>query len=205
MTPTPLAPPVPHRPRTKRGQDTRAALLRAAEEVIGARGFAAAAIGDITRAAGIAQGTFYIYFDSKEDVFRELVLEMGRLTRKSLSGAVAEAPDRLSAEKLGLRAFLQIAATRPTLYNVVMEARFVDRASYDAYFQAFARNYSRNLLAAAQEGTIRPGDAEIRAWALMGLAVTLGERFGLDPTRTDADRDRVVEQVFDMLERGLRP
>lgn len=192
-------------PRTKRGLETRAALLRAAEEVIGARGFAAAAITDITRAAGIAQGTFYIYFDSKETVFRELVLEMGRLTRKALSEAVAGARDRLEAERLGLRAFLQIAASRPTLYNVVMEARFVDRASYDAYFQSFARNYARNLSAAAQEGTIHPGDADIRAWALMGMAVTLGERFGLDAGCTDETRDRVVDQVFDMLERGLRP
>ncbi|MCC6001302.1 MAG: TetR/AcrR family transcriptional regulator [Pararhodobacter sp.] len=193
------------RPRTRRGQETRAALLRAAEEVIGAKGFAAAAIADITRAAGIAQGTFYIYFDSKEHVFRELVLEMGRLTRKTLSDAVAHAPDRLTAERLGLRAFLEIAATRPTLYNVVMEARFVDPGSYDAYFQAFSKNYTRNLSAAVAEGTIRPGDAAIRSWALMGMAVTLGERYGLSRAHTDADRDRVVDEVFDMLERGLRP
>ena len=193
------------KPRTRRGQETRAALLRAAEDVIGARGFAAAAISDITRAAGIAQGTFYIYFDSKEHVFRELVLEMGRLTRKTLSGAVAGAPDRLTAERMGLRAFLEIAATRPTLYNVVMEARFVDPASYDAYFQAFAKNYTRNLSAAAEEGTIRPGDAAIRAWALMGMAVTLGERYGLDRAQDGATRDRVVAEVFYMLERGLRP
>jgi len=193
------------KPRTRRGQETRAALLRAAEEVIGAKGFAAAAISDITRAAGIAQGTFYIYFDSKEHVFRELVLEMGRLTRKTLSQAVAGAPDRLTAERLGLRAFLEIAATRPTLYNVVQEARFVDPASYDAYFQAFAKNYTRNLSASAAEGTIRPGDAEIRAWALMGMAVTLGERYGLDRAKDGATRDRVVAEVFDMLERGLRP
>lgn len=193
------------KPRTRRGQETRAALLRAAEEVIGAKGYAASAITDITRAAGIAQGTFYIYFDSKEHVFRELVLEMGRLTRKTLSDAVADAPDRLTAERLGLRAFLEIAATRPTLYNVVLEARFVDPASYDAYFQAFAHNYSRNLLAAAAEGTIRPGDAEIRAWALMGMAVTLGERYGLSRAHDGDARDRVVAEVFDMIERGLMP
>lgn len=193
------------KPRTRRGQETRAALLRAAEEVIGAKGYAAAAITDITRAAGIAQGTFYIYFDGKEHVFRELVLEMGRLTRKTLSEAVAGAPDRLTAERLGLRAFLEIAATRPTLYNVVLEARFVDPASYDTYFQAFARNYSRNLSAAADEGRIRPGDAEIRAWALMGMAVTLGERYGLPRAHDGAARDRVVSEVFDMIERGLMP
>lgn len=190
-------------PSTKRGQDTRAALLRAAEEVIGAKGFAAASIADITRAAGIAQGTFYIYFDGKEAIFRELVAEMGRFTRRTLSEAVGGARDRLEAERIGLRTFLEIAATRPTLYNIVEEARFVDPPSHDAYFEGFAQRYARNLEAAAREGTIRPGSAEIRAWALMGLAVTLGQRYG--QRNPDADRDAVVAEVFDMLERGLRP
>lgn len=158
------------------------------------------AITDITRAAGIVQGTDYIDYDSKKTVFRELVPEMGSLTRKAPSEAVAGARDRLAAERLGLRAFLRIAASRPTLYNGVMEAQFVDRASRDAHFQSFARNFARNLSAAAQDGTIRPGDADIRVWALMGVAVMLGERFG-----PDADRDRVVDLVFEILERGLRP
>mgnify|MGYP002620629065 CR=1 FL=1 len=193
--------PQTRKPRTRRGRETLGAILRAAEEVIGAQGYSAASISDITRAAGIAQGTFYIYFDSKEHVFRELVAEMGRLTRKTLSEAVAGAPDRLSAERLGLRAFLEIAATRPTLYNIVEEARFVDPDSYNGYFTSFARGYARNLAAAAREGEIRPGNAEIRAWALMGMAVTLGERFG----HAEADRDAVVAEVFDMLERGLKP
>ncbi|MFN6977524.1 MAG: TetR/AcrR family transcriptional regulator [Gemmobacter sp.] len=190
-------------PRTRRGRSTREAILRAAEDVIGARGFAAASIADITRAAGIAQGTFYIYFESKDHAFRELVAEMGRLTRKRLAEAVADAPDRLSAERLGLAAFLRFVAERPTLYNIVEEARFVDPPSYRAYFDTFARAYAKNLAAAASEGEIRPGNAEVRAWALMGMAVTLGERYGLnDP---GADRDAVVAEVFDMLERGLRP
>lgn len=193
----------PRKPATRRGRETREAILRAAEEVIGTRGFTAASITDITRAAGIAQGTFYIYFDGKEQVFRELVAEMGRYTRRRLSEAVAGAPDRLAAERLGLREFLEIAATRPMLYNIVEEARFVDPPSYDAYFTGFAQAYARNLAAAAGEGTIRPGNAEIRAWALMGLAVTLGERYGQRNPR--ADRDQVVAEVFDMLERGLRP
>jgi AcrR family transcriptional regulator len=190
-------------PATRRGRETRAAILRAAEAVMGARGYAAASITDITRAAGIAQGTFYIYFDGKEQVFCDLVAEMGRFTRRTLSEAVAGARDRLEAERLGLRAFLEIAATRPALYNIVEEARFVAPASYDAYFTSFAQSYARNLEAAAREGTIRPGNAEIRAWALMGLAVTLGERYGL--RNPGADRDAVVAEVFDMLERGLRP
>ncbi len=195
-------PPAP-RPRTRRGQDTRASLLRAAEAVIGETGFAAASIADITRRAGIAQGTFYIYFQSKDEVFRELVMEMGKLTRAFLTEAVADAPDRLTAERRGLRAFLAFVAQRPALYNIVMEARIVAADAYRAYYTTFARGYAQNLALAVREGEIRPGDAEVRAWALMGMAVTLGERFAI--WDAEADLDHVVDQAFDMLERGLKP
>ncbi len=198
-----LTSPRPSPPRTRRGQDTRAAILRAAEAVIGETGFAAASIADITKRAGIAQGTFYIYFSSKDEVFRELVVEMGRLTRAYLTEAVADAPDRLTAERRGLRAYLGFVVERPALYSIVMEARFVAPDAYRAHYTTFARGYAQNLGTAAREGEIRPGDAEIRAWALMGMAVTLGERFAV--WEAGADLDRVVDQVFDMLERGLTP
>lgn len=191
------------RPKTRRGQDTRSAILRAAEAVIGEVGFAAASIADITRSAGIAQGTFYIYFQGKDEVFGELVAEMGRLTRAALAEAVADAPDRLTAERKGLHAFLSFVASRPTLYNIVEEARFVAPEAYRAYFTTFARGYARNLTQAVRDGEIRDGDAEVRAWALMGMAMTLGERFAL--WESGADIDAVVREVFDMLENGLRP
>ncbi|WP_417597983.1 TetR/AcrR family transcriptional regulator [Pararhodobacter oceanensis] len=200
VTPNRRSPP---HPRTRRGKDTRAGLLRAAESVIGEIGYAASSIADITRKAGIAQGTFYIYFQSKDEVFRELVVEMGRLTRGFLTEAVADAPDRLTAERRGLRAFLAFVAERPTLYNIVTEARFVAPDAYRDYYTVFARGYAQNLSAAAKEGEIRDGSAEVRAWALMGMAITLGERFAI--WETGIDLDMVVDEVFDMLERGLRP
>lgn len=190
---------------TARGEDTRNAILAAAEAVIGERGFASSSITDITRAAGIAQGTFYIYFPTKDMVFRELVALMGRLTRATLSQAVAGISDRLDAERIGLAAFLHFVAERPSLYNIVEEARFVAPEAYRDYFSSFAEAYAQNLAHAADEGIIRPGNAEIRAWALMGMAKTLGERFCVWQRQGDLDARAVVDDVFDMLERGLRP
>lgn len=189
-------------PKTRRGRATRQTILTAAEEVIGSVGFASASIIDITRAAGCAQGTFYIYFQSKNEVFRELVAEMGRLTRQNLSDAVVDAKDRLDAERLGLLAFLRFVRARPALYTIVEEARFFDPDAYRSYFSTFAKAYAQNLDAATMAGEIRPGNTEVRAWALMGIAKTLGERFALWDTQ--ADLELVVTEVFDMLENGLK-
>src|SRR5690349_24964181 len=53
--------------------ERRAQLVRAAREVFGAKGYHDATVDDITRAAGVAKGTFYLYFDEKREIYYELV------------------------------------------------------------------------------------------------------------------------------------
>ncbi|PKV82034.1 TetR/AcrR family transcriptional regulator [Nocardia fluminea] len=60
-------------PRTKRGERKRAALVAAAREIFERDGYLDARIADISEAAGAASGSFYTYFDGKDDVFAALV------------------------------------------------------------------------------------------------------------------------------------
>jgi len=190
-------------PKTTRGQVRRAALLRSAEKVIGSKGFSASSIADITRDADTALVTFSIYFNSKEEVFRELVLEMGRLTRAMIAETVQQMPNRLDAERVGLEAFLRFVQSRPALYRIVEEARFVDPPAYRSYYTSFAKAYSTQLAQASDEGELSQGDPEIRAWALMGIAKTLGERFVL--WEDTPEIDTVVDEAFAFIRNGLRP
>jgi AcrR family transcriptional regulator len=198
-----MSTPPSKQPKTKRGQERRAAILLAAEQVIGTVGYAAASIVDITRTAGTAPGTFYLYFDSKEQIFGELVHEMGHLTRSAVARAVEDAPNQLIAEKRGLAAFLRYSQERPTLYRIVEEARFVDLEAYRAYYREFGNAYRDNLEAAGERGDSRPGDSEVRAWALRGMAKTLGEQLVLWDEAPDPER--MVEHAFDLIENGLKP
>jgi AcrR family transcriptional regulator len=59
------------KPLSRRGQRTREALVGAALEVFARDGFFDAKITDVTAAAGVANGSFYTYFDSKLDIFHE--------------------------------------------------------------------------------------------------------------------------------------
>ncbi|PTW63544.1 TetR family transcriptional regulator [Breoghania corrubedonensis] len=192
----------PKEPKTARGEATRRALLGAAEKVIGRLGYAEASIGAITREAGVAQGTFYIYFKGKDEVFSELVRDMGRNLRHTITGATAGISDRLEAEREGLRAFLTFVAGHPELYRIVQEALFVDADAYRAYFSTFADGYRQGLEAAALGGEVRPGDADIRAWALMGIARSLGERAVVFGKTTPIDD--VVDSVYDLFVHGLK-
>jgi AcrR family transcriptional regulator len=188
-------------PKTNRGELTRQKILDAAEREIGQKGFAEASVSAITAEAAVAQGTFYLYFRNKEDVLRELVLRMGRRLRRHLTLAIADAGSRLEAERAGLLAFLEFARANPNLYRVVEESQFVDPSVYRRYYDDFARNYRSALISAEGSGEIRPGNADVRAWALMGLAVMLGHRYGI--WESSVPLKPIADAAFDMIAVGL--
>jgi AcrR family transcriptional regulator len=200
--PDPAPQPLPV-PKTRRGERTRQKILDAAQREIGRKGFADASISTITAEAAVGQGTFYLYFRSKEDVLRELVLRMGRRLRRHLTLAIAGAPNRLEAERRGLRAFLEFVRANTDLYRVVAESQFVDPAVFQRYYQDFAASYRDGLRAAEKRGEISKGDAEVRAWALMGISDMVGRRFALWDSKTPLKR--VAEAAYALLAVGLDP
>lgn len=188
-------------PKTKRGRQTRENLLHAAEAEFGERGFPEASIASITQRAGVALGTFYVYFESKEAIFRALVSYMGELTRQWIGERVAEAPDRLTAERRGVEAFIEFVRTHRNLYRVVSMAQFVAEDAFREYYRVFAKAYEENLKQAAEAGDIREGDSDVWSWALIGMTVFLGMRFA------DWDEDRPVEEIAaaasDLIANGM--
>ena len=78
--------------------DRRDAILRAAIDVFAGRGFFNAQVADVARAAGVAAGTVYLYFDSKDDL---LVSIFERTMREAIAdGRAAVAPVRDPVEQL---------------------------------------------------------------------------------------------------------
>lgn len=190
-------------PRTERGKRTLQRLLDAAAQEFGERGYHEASISGITQRAGAALGSFYTYFDSKEQIFRALVGHMGRLTRRRIAEKVARAPDRLTAERLGIEAFIEFARSHKDLYRIIMEAQFVAEDAYRDYYASFAEAYRSNLAHAADAGEIRPGPAEERAWALIGMSVFLGLRYGV--WSQDRSPAEIAAAAAEIISHGLAP
>jgi len=189
-------------PRTERGRRTLRKLLEAAAQEFGQRGYHEAAINGITVRAGVALGTFYTYFESKEEVFRALVRDMSRATRAHVAEAVKDAPDRLAAERMGLTAFIAFTRRHPELYRIVEEAQFVAEDVYREHYLTFVDGYRRNLSAARSRGEIADGPDELRAWALIGMSVFLGMRYGI--WNEDLSPAEVADQAIDFVSEGLR-
>lgn len=185
----------------ERAEATRRRLLDAAENVIGEKGFFRASISEITRTAGVAQGTFYIYFKTKEDIFRELVHTLSHDLRRDLQEAVAPITDRRKAERVALQTFFRFVTRRRNLYAVIRECEFVDPQLYHWYYERLAEGYARGLRQGMARGQIRPLNPEVVAYALMGAFQFVGMRWIL---REDSPPlDEVAESLMDLLFHGL--
>ena len=189
------------RPRTARGERTLKSLIDAAAIEFGEKGFHEASISGITSRAGVALGSFYTYFDSKDAIFRALVTAMSEQVRDHVAPVFADATDALSAERDALKMFLDFASAHREIYRIIDESEFVDPASFRRHYETTALRICERLQAASQLGSIRPGVGEVEAWAIMGMNVFLGLRFGVWDDA--ADHASVANTANRMIAHGI--
>jgi len=116
--------------RSGQGARTRGALLRAGRRVLEERGYHRTRISDITEAANISVGTFYLHFKDKDDLFRQLMITVedevfGELTPRQQS--VTEDPPTRIAETN--RLYLQAFERNAQFWRVIEEAALVEAGS----------------------------------------------------------------------------
>jgi AcrR family transcriptional regulator len=178
-------------PTAKRSRKTparrRADLVDAADKVFMEKGYTEATISDITCRAGSSHGTFYVYFDSKEDIFDAVAQDRVMLAFDS----VKECADRVDLPAIErIRTILRMNS-EPEVSGWWVEefnrshlthlrARLVQKAS-----EMFLPVLSDLLTEAVEEGSIDVPVPEATAAFL--IAAGLIQRFGLDATRPVTD------------------
>jgi len=191
-------------PRTPRGERTLRKILDAAREEFGDRGFSESSIVGITQRAGVALGTFYTYFESKEALFQALVRDMSAQVRDNVGPALGGATDSLEAERRALEAFLRFVRDHRDIYRIIDESEFVDPVAYREHYETTASRIAARLAAAREKGEIAASfsdeDLQVLAWGMMGANVFLGLRFavwdGADGSRIANIMSRVWRQGF---------
>ena len=179
---------------TGRGERTRRRILDAAESVFAQFGFHDASIVRITEEAGVAQGTFYIYFSSKQQVFDEVVLDLNHRVRQAMAQASEGATSRLDAERRGFAAFFAFTAEHPSLYRLIRQAEFVSPEIHHRHYERIISGYIPHLEKAMASGEVARSDPTVLAWAL----IAVGEMTGMKWILWD-DRSSMPQDVFDQL------
>jgi AcrR family transcriptional regulator len=173
----------------------RRAILDAAEAVLGARGLAEAKMVEIAERAGLAAGTLYNYFPSKESLFCALIEHRGEefLRRLEEIDGVPAAP-RLALERL-TQVTLGYIESHGAMFNVFARAGESGTwrgcgAAAGRLHERYLALYERRLAEAEQAGVVRPGilaaelaqtftgsvQGFVRRWLLCGRKERLVER-----------------------------
>jgi AcrR family transcriptional regulator len=201
---TEVAPPTgaDGRALSARGTRTRQRLIEAAEQVFGSLGYHEASIVKITEAAGVGQGTFYLYFASKKEVFDELVRELNRRVRHAMKQASSQGTTRLEAELLGFGAYFAFTTEHPALYRIIRQAEFVSPEMLRYHYEKLLDGYVAGLREAMERGETGRIDPEVSAWALMAAGEIIGMRWilwggGEVPDAVAAELARIVRCVLE--------
>lgn len=190
-----------HTPKTKQGFDKMLALLEAADKLFNESGFSAVSVSEICKEAHTAVGTFYIYFDSKTDLYRYLVEIYKRQIKRHLAVAIADCATRAEKEKEGIKCFVRYAVKNPNVYNIIWGSLAVDKQMFEDYYVSFARSYARAL--SKDDRELKSADVTSIAYVLMGITNFLGLR-AIFEEMTDERIDEMIEtSVMPMLENGM--
>jgi len=172
----------PRQTRAEKAVATRRALVEAAAEVVGEFGYADASIARITSRAGVALGTFYNYFETRQALFDILLPELGQDLIAFVGEHVRGSRDTLDMEERGFRAFFAFLSENPAFYRILNEAETLAPNAHRTHFEALSSRY----VAALRKGQLRgeltqydESELETIAYLLMAARSYLTLRFGL--------------------------
>src|ERR1700731_274828 len=154
--------------------ERRLKLLNPARDVFARRGYHEAKIEDIVTAAGIARGTFYLYFEDKRTVFEEIVdraftqigMAIVRVDPNDTGRTVADQVHENTRRIVGT-----LLEDKPTTKILLADAVGVDPA-FDRKLQSFYEVVEKLLVESLREGqdlgVVAPGDARMFAYLILG-------------------------------------
>ena len=179
----------------------REQILDVAREVFGRAGFDGASMNDVADAAGVTKPVLYQHFDSKRELYRALLEEVGSRLLSAIAKATADAPDGRSQTQRGFQAYFRWVAEDHDEFKLL----YGGGTRRDDEFRDAIRHVTAeaaDAIAPLIAVDIAPEHRRTIAHALVGLAegasrrlVELGENF---------DPDEVARQVSDLAWAGLR-
>ena len=161
---------------TVQGQERKQQLLDRAAELFAERGFAETRVVDIVRAAGVAKGLFYWYFENKEALFRELV-EMNRLRlRQHQAAAMDREAEPLLQVRQGTEASVRYMATYANFFSLLevenLDKQFADELRKGA--EIHTRDMAALLRRAIEDGTVRDEPVDLLVYGVVGTVGLYG-------------------------------
>lgn len=185
----------------------RRELLDAARDAFVEKGLSAATVDDIVSNAGVARGTFYLYFSDKRAVFEALVDEfLGLLSERVESIRLGpDEPAPVDQLRANVRRVVELALCEPSIVKLALfDATGVDPELDDklhAFYEGLRALIDESLEMGQELGMVRPGERRVMvAIGLGGLKEVLVDAVAGNVT---ADVDVITDEIMTFLAGGL--
>ncbi len=189
--------------------ERRAQLVHAAREVFGKKGYHDATVDDITRAAGVAKGTFYLYCVEKREIYYELVRTFlqhvkdigASVAREVRTGQEFFARCEQAASEL-MRVFIEHFALARLAYRESMSLDAQLEKMLREFYRDIARVEADNIRLGIELGLFRQVDPLVCAYAHIGMVERVA--FGLMNEEHPPRPEHVVRELLSIAFEGLR-
>jgi AcrR family transcriptional regulator len=205
--PPPLSRPRKRLSRKELMPGARSAIFAAAATVVARHGYSDATVKRITTEAGMAQGTFYLYFKSRQELFDELLPHVGAEMLQFIRDRVKGAIDVYEVEERGFRAFFEYWQLNPGFIRVLNEASGASPTAFRRNFKMVGDHYHRSLLRGLAAGQIRGFDEEeleVVAYLLIAARDYLHLRYVRHEGDVQAISEKVVKTYMKVVRNALR-
>lgn len=186
--------------------ERRQQILERARDVFAKRGYHAAKIDDIVAAAGVARGTFYLYFEDKRAIFEEIVDRTFARLGMAVVRVDTEHPTRSVTDQIqeNIRRIVHALLEDPATTKILLSDAVGLDAAFDrkliSFYEELGKLMESSLEDGQARGIVRAGDA--RMFAIMTVGAMKEIMYQVVMRGLEYPEERIVESMFDFLSHG---
>jgi AcrR family transcriptional regulator len=198
--------PLQGKKRLKKTELTRDALLAAAAEVVGEVGYANASIALITQKAGLGQGTFYNYFESRQEILDELLPSIGKTMLSCIRAAALGGHSFAELEDRSFRAFFAFLNKNQQFLRILNGAEMFAPAGHKKHFDTVSTQYMGFLQHSLKNGEFpayREDELEVIVFMLMAARSYIAMHYGFGGDQENELPESVAQTYMKFIRYGL--
>lgn len=192
-----------------RKEERRQQLTEAALKAFGKRGYPKTQISHIIAEAGVARGTFYLYFEGKREIFDAIVTEISEKVLTQMRPIKKEKLSEIPEQIIGnIQRVTELLLNNPLYVKIFfsdavgLDDEFDDRLR--KFYQNILENIRRGLKQGQEMGLVRAGDVQILSLCLLGILKEVFYQFVLGTELLAPEK--IVEEIYrTVLHAVIRP
>ncbi len=186
--------------------ERRRQMITAGIQCFSQKGYHGAQISDIIKQAGVARGTFYLYFKSKREIFDEIMKELFDIVRARVQALPRDASDQIPQQLRGnLERITQLLLQEPWILKLL----FADSMGLDAELDLYLKNFYTQLLDLIERalrqgnemGFVRPANYPVLAMALFGAVKEIFYQYYLGTRKPNPQE--IVDELYSTIVRAV--